>query len=158
MDAILKTIRDRLHPEPYSEAAEEVDGISLLLIGPASGGAKYALAVVPYQSRQPALAQVGRARRAVDAFTDASIFSKNGLIILFVAPEPDWPAPDAAPAPDRHGLRRTIVQALVWLDPRTGKYRMNRSRWGPLKFGNLHGHVTALCALLDAWPLTGSRS
>ena len=87
----------------------------------------------------------------VDAFTDSSFFAPCGLIILFVAPEPDWPAPDGVPEPDRHGLRSTIVQGLVWLDPETGKYRMGGSAWGPLKFGNAQA---ALQALLDEWPLT----
>jgi hypothetical protein len=131
-----------------------VDGIPLLLIRRSWFGSKYALAVVPYQSLS-ATAQKGRVRRAVDAFTDSSFFAACGLIILFVAPEPDWPAPDAVPEPDRHGLRSTIVQGLVWLDPETGKYRMGGSAWGPLKFGNAQG---ALQALLNEWPLSNRSS
>jgi len=156
MDATSRTIRDRLHPKQYPQAAEEVDGIPLLLIRQSWFGSKYALAVVPYQS-QSATAQKGRVRRTVDEFTDSSFFAPCGLIILFVAPEPDWPASDAVPEPDRHTLRSTIVQGLAWLDPETGKYkyRMGWSAWGPLKFGNAQA---ALQALLDEWPLTNRSS
>src|SRR4030095_10663779 len=112
MDATIRTIRDRLHPKPSPQEAEEVDGIPLLLIRRSWFGSKYALAVVPYQS-QSATAQKGRVRRAVDAFTDSSFFAACGLIILFVAPEPDWPAPDAGTAPDPPGLRSAIVHGLV---------------------------------------------
>lgn len=157
MDATIKTISDRLHPNPYPTAVHDLDGVPLLLIRPSWFGAKYGLAVVAYNS-EAATAQVGRIRRVVDSFTDSSFLSGCGLIILFIAPEADWPAGDAIPKPDQHGLRSTIVQGFIWLDPATGKHQMSRSSWGPIKFGNLQGQVTAIRAMLHDWPHPADRS
>jgi len=134
MDSIVQVFRAHLHPEPFPRAFEDVDGIQLLLARPSWFGAKYALALVTFGD-DPATAQVGRVRRMVDAYLDSSLFSGCGLIIQFVAPEARWPSEERMPSPDRHGCRSTIVQAMVWLDPQTGKYKLQRSRWGPLKFG-----------------------
>lgn len=38
---------------------------------------------------------------------------------------------------DRTGLHHIIVQCVHFVDPETGENHLNRSSWGPVKFGGL---------------------
>ncbi len=148
-NTFITLLKERLSPEPYSEIVDSRDGISALLSRPSFAGSRYVLAVAPWQEAADPISQFGVLRRNVDALFDASLFRGVGLIVLWYGPQVSWHTAAQELSPDKHGLRSTIVQGIVFLDLHTGQSHLSRTAWGPIKFGNFQGQFTRLQTLLN---------
>ena len=100
------------------------------------GRAATPLAAAPWRAQEAPEAQIATIRAAVGRCLGARFLRGVGLVVLWYGAQKDWEAAAEMLKPDKHGLRATIVQGLVFLDPDTGVSHISQSSWGPISFGD----------------------
>jgi hypothetical protein len=143
LDSTVELIREVFHPEPYEVLEEPLEG-TLLHLSRAGAGCRYVLLVAPVDDRPELRAFLRDLKAELRRHHRASI----GVIVVLLGAYADWKAPAALVRPDRHGLRRVILQGLLFLDPEKRIYRLSQSRWGPIRFGNFQGQMDRVHYLL----------
>jgi|GEM_PF-6603464 len=133
---LIDLLQTELLPVPYSEFLPAGDDKPAMFVRQDRGRCNYVLALGQWSADLPPLAQLGQIRRQIDSWFDASFFRGVGLIILWHGPWKSWSLAREITKPDRHGLRSTIVQGVIFLDLDSGISKIKQSAWGPMKFGN----------------------
>jgi len=155
-EKLIAFIEESFHPDPYPELVEgctETKKLFLLhhtrsvrLLFYYTASARYALAVAPWKTESSPKDQMNQIRSGVRRVLKASYLRGVGLIILWYGEEKSWRRALDCIAPDLHGLRSTIIQGLVFLDPSSGVSEILQSSWGPVKFGDYQGQLTKIRA------------
>lgn len=146
-EKLIAFIKESFHPDPYPDLIEGCSKIKKLFLLNHTRSARYVLAVAPWKTESSPKKQMNQIRSGVRSALKASYpFRGVGLIILWYGAEESWcPALDSI-SPDIHGLRSTIIQGLVFLDPATGVSDILQSSWGPIKFGDWQGQFSKIRA------------
>ncbi len=137
-DELSAAILERLHPEPYPHRFDPEGSFDFVLMrASALIGGRYAFAFLRLGDRPvDALMQTARAeaRRQTGALW---MLREVGLYLMICGPADQWKDQVELGAVDRTGLHHIIVQCVHFVDPETGANHLNRSSWGPVKFGGL---------------------
>jgi len=148
---LIDLLRTELLPVPYHEFVAADGDMPAMFVRQERKRCHYVLAASNWSTQMPPLAQLGRVRRQIDSWFDASFLRGTGLILLWQGPWADWSGPSELLRPDRHGLRSTIIQGIIFLDPQSGKTHVSQSSWGPIKFGNRSKNFTKILAALEKY-------
>ncbi len=137
-DELCLSIKQRLHPDPYQKDLEPSEPFDFVLMrASAMPGGRYAFAFLrlPDEPTDSWFENMRAVARRVCKST--WLLREVGLYVLVCGPSERWaPLIEQAPA-DKTGLHHIIVQCVHFVDPETGANHLNRSSWGPVKFGGL---------------------
>ncbi len=137
-DELSRAIRDRLHPEPYPRDIQPCEPFDFVIMrASAMIGGRYAFAFLR-QADQPVDVTFAQARSRARQLCGAMwMLREVGLYLMVCGPEAGWvDQVELAPA-DKTGFHHIIAQCVHFVDPETGANHLNRSSWGPVKFGGL---------------------
>lgn len=144
-DKLLTFIEESFHPDPYPDIAEGCPETKTLLLLKYKKSARYTLAVAPWENTTSPKTQLNQIRSGVRNALGASFPFRNvGVIVFWYGPEDSWRSAIEDIAPDKHGVRSTIVQGIVFLDPETGSSEILQSNWGPITFGDWQGQFSRI--------------
>jgi len=137
-DELSQAIKARLHPDPYGREVQPCGSFDFLIIrSSALPGGRYAFAFRRLGSEAVANAY-RQARSQARRLTGSMwLLREVGLYMMLCGPEAVWRNHTQEGCVDRTGLHSIIVQAVHFVDPETGVDHLNRSSWGPVKFGRL---------------------
>lgn len=99
---------------------------------------RYVLAVYLWDEKLDGEGNLRRARRILSRSVFTIPWLVNiGAYIVMCGSEQDWgPEFNSMPA-DQTGLHAVIVQAVQCVDLATGRWDINQSEWGPIRFGGV---------------------
>jgi hypothetical protein len=97
---------------------------------------RYALGVLPWQGVEEKSQFLRTARKGVSKhlFTVPYLW-QVGLYLVVVGPHRDWSSLAGQMTADTTGFHSVIIQAVHFIDLDSGKNLVNRSQWGPIRFG-----------------------
>jgi hypothetical protein len=97
---------------------------------------RYALGVLPWEAVEEKSRLLTTARNGVSKhmFTIPYLW-QVGLYLVVVGPSQDWSPLAGQMTADQTGLHSVIVQAVHFIDLDSGTKMVNRSQWGPIRFG-----------------------
>jgi hypothetical protein len=144
-------LNDSLYPEIYRAGAIiEAEPFTLLLrhVNWAALG-RYALAVLPWEAADQERGILGTARRGVSRhMLTIPYLLQVGLYLVVPGPMEQWLPIASDVQADQTGLHSVIVQAIHFVDLKTGRNRVNRSQWGPIRFGGTLSVTEAVNSVL----------
>lgn len=129
-------LKARLHPKPYTDEIIPLDGFDFLLYRKNSmPGSRYAVAFRQL-TKEITFEQFLEIRSQAQKLTKSMwLFREVGIHIIFCGPEIYWKDQIKNITADTTGVHSIIVQAIHFIDPDTKSCHLNRSTWGPVKFG-----------------------
>jgi hypothetical protein len=128
--AFSSSIRAKLHPRPYQYELSPLDGCELLLVQNYFYIARYALAVVAWNSEAEGAAQLRALRsRIAHACWAMPMIREVGLYAIFCGPCTEWSRQVDSMSADSTGLHRVIIQAVHLVDLDQGVHKLSSSRW-----------------------------
>ncbi len=146
-------LKNTLYPEVYrAGAVTEAEPFTLLLrhVNWVALG-RYALAILPLGAVDKEHGVLGTARRGISRYmlTIPYLF-QVGLYLVVPGPIAEWLpiVPDVQA--DQTGFHSVIVQAIHFVDLETGRNQVNRSQWGPIRFGGTLSVDEAVNSVI--WP------
>jgi hypothetical protein len=97
---------------------------------------RYALAVIDWADIEEKSRLLNTARKGVSKhmFT-IPYFWQVGLYLVVVGRHRDWSPHVGQMTADKTGLHSVIIQAVHFIDLELGESLVNRSQWGPIRFG-----------------------
>jgi hypothetical protein len=130
-------LQEHFCPAVYRRGTREgVEPFTLLLQTGHWLTARYALAVLPWSDVGNPSELLPVARRAVRGrFFTVPFLLQVGLYLVVVGPAREWSRIAAEATADQTSLHTVIVQAVHFVDLNTRASVVNRSQWGPIRFG-----------------------
>jgi hypothetical protein len=134
----------------YSVGTEEgVEPFTLLLRSGHWYTGRYALAVLPWNAIADPSDLLSVARRAIrQRIVTVPFFLQVGLYLVVVGPKTAWWPIVSATMADQTSLHSVIIQGVHFLDLETKASIVNRSQWGPVRFGGSTAVSQAVAAAL----------
>jgi hypothetical protein len=146
---IIEEIKSNLHPGPYTNIEDEIlDSIfhaSLTIIG----RVKYCVLVSQVQDIRDIQRHLVELKSALKSYYKANFLRGVGLLWIIIGDRSKWLSMLDEIHPDLHGLQTVILQGVVFIDEEKQVHQFARSKWGPVKFGNLHGQMDRIVKILE---------
>jgi hypothetical protein len=139
IEVFCDALRNSLVPRLYPTIGQASDPACRLLLR--SGNllmGRYVFAVFEWDESLDGEGNLNRVRLVLrnSVFTIPWLIS-IGAYVVFFGKKDDWrPAFRSMPA-DQTGLHAVIIQAIHCVDLATGKWDINQSEWGPIRFGGV---------------------
>ena len=152
---IIEEIKSNLHPGPYTNIEDEILGSIFHASLTTFGRVKYSVLVSHVQDIRDIQRYLVELKSALKTYYKANFLRGVGFLWIIIGDSSKWLSMLDEIHPDRHGLQTVILQGVVFIDEEKRVHQFSRSKWGPVKFGNLHGQMDRIVKILED---SGSKS
>jgi hypothetical protein len=154
IESFCEALREALVPLFYPAVRLTKDPNCRLLLS--SGNwfmGRYVFAVVEWDQELDGKGNLLRIRKLLgNAVFTIPYLVPIGAYVVVCGNEREWgPEFDSLPA-DRTGLHSVMVQAVHFVDLATGRWDINQSEWGPIRFGGVDSVAPTVNRIVESAP------
>lgn len=145
---IIDEIKNSFNPKPYTHIEEQVNNSEFHASLTTPDNTKYTLIVTSVDNISNIQWYVGKLKSTLKSYYNANFFKGVGLLLIVLGDKGKWSDMVNKVYPDWHGLQSVIVQGILFIDEKQRLHQFSRSKWGPIKFGNIFGQMDKIKILL----------